>query len=253
MFRTAIVRLPSASITDGLTTSSLGKPDYLRAMEQHSAYVETLKSLGLNVTILPANESFPDSTFIEDTALCTTECAIIMNPGAISRRGEINGMSKVLREYYKKIEEIAMPGTTEAGDIMMVGSHFYIGLSERTNNDGADQLISILNKYKLTGSKVPLKRMLHLKSGLSYLENNNLLISGEFIVNKEFEKFNKIRIGEDESYAANSLWINGKVIVPEGFPVTRRKIEHAGYETIPIDVSEFRKLDGGLSCLSLRF
>jgi dimethylargininase len=253
MFRNAIVRLASRSITDGLTTASLGKPDYRRAMEQHSAYVETLKRLGLNVTTLPANESFPDSVFIEDTALCTTECVIIMNPGAISRRGETNGMSKVLREYYKNIEEIIMPGTIEAGDIMMVGHHFYIGLSGRTNNEGADQLIRILKKYRMTGSKIPLKKMLHLKSGLSYLENNNLLITGEFLDNKEFRKFNRIRVDEEESYAANSLWINGKVIVPEGFPETIRKIEAAGYDTISLDVSEFRKVDGGLSCLSLRF
>jgi len=105
----------------------------------------------------------------------------------------------------------------------------------------------------MTGSKVPLNKMLHLKSGVSYLENNNLLVCGEFIENKVFESFNRIIVEKDESYAANSLWINEYVLVPEGFPKTREKIEKAGYKTITLDVSEFRKVDGGLSCLSLRF
>jgi dimethylargininase len=114
-------------------------------------------------------------------------------------------------------------------------------------------LINILEKYELSASKVFLNKMLHLKSGVSYLENNNILVSGEFIKAKEFKKYNRISIDEEESYAANSLWINGKVLVPEGFPKTRKKIEKAGYDTIALNVSEFRKIDGGLSCLSLRF
>lgn len=253
MFSKAIVRIPCPGITYGLTSSNLGKPEYNTALKQHSKYIELLKFLGLEVKVLPANDNFPDSTFIEDVALCTTECAIIMNPGAVSRRNETAGMRKVLGEFYSNIEEILLPATIEAGDIMMVGTHFYIGLSNRTNEAGADQLIRILGKYNMTGSKVRLEKMLHLKSGLSYLENNNLIVSGEFIDNKVFETFNRIKADENESYAANSLWINGKVIVPSGFPETRRRIEKEGYETIAVDVSEFRKVDGGLSCLSLRF
>ena len=135
----------------------------------------------------------------------------------------------------------------------MAGNHYFIGVSGRTNIEGADQLIKILEKYRMTGSKVHLEKMLHLKSGVSYLGNNNILVSGEFINNKIFEKYNRIIVDEKESYAANSLWINGKVMVPQGFPSTKYKIEKAGYETIVLDVSEFRKVDGGLSCLSLRF
>jgi dimethylargininase len=162
-------------------------------------------------------------------------------------------MHEVLGEFYNSIEEILFPATLEAGDVMMAGSHFFIGISSRTNSGGADQLIKILNKYNLTGSKISLDNMLHLKSGVSYLENNNMLVSGEFIKNKVFKNYHRIAVDEDESYAANSLWINGKVFVPDGFPKTRRKIENAGYETISLNVSEFRKIDGGLSCLSLRF
>ena len=162
-------------------------------------------------------------------------------------------MHDVLENYYRSVEKISLPATLEAGDVMMAGSHFFIGISNRTNSEGADQLIKILEKYKLTGSKVPLKKMLHLKSGVSYLENNNMLVCGEFKNAREFENFNRIPVDDDECYAANSLWINDRVLVPDGFPKTRKKIEMAGYETISLDVSEFRKIDGGLSCLSLRF
>jgi dimethylargininase len=253
LFTNAIVRRPAPSLRNGLTSSDLGKPDYIKALGQHIKYTETLKQLGLNVEVLPENDFYPDSTFIEDVALCTSSFAVITSPGAVSRRGETYNMRQVLSEYFSIIEEISLPGTLESGDIMMAGDHFYIGISQRTNNEGADQMIRILENHGMTGSKVYLGKMLHLKSGTSYLENNTMLISGEFIGKKEFEKYNRIVVSEEESYAANSLWINGKVLVPAGFPGTREKIEEAGYETITIDVSEFRKVDGGLSCLSLRW
>lgn len=253
MFRNAIVLSPSPAIINGLTSSNLGKPVYSLALEQHSKYIETLKQLGLKVRVLPGTDMFPDSTFVEDVAVCTPSCSVITSPGAKSRRGEISGISKVLEEYYSVIEMISLPGTLDAGDVMMVGNHFFIGISSRTNNEGADQLIKILHKYKMTGSKIYINKMLHLKSGVSYLENGNILVCGEFVKIKEFESYNIIKVDEDESYSANSLWINGKVLVPEGFPKTRRKIERSGYETIALNVSEFRKVDGGLSCLSLRF
>jgi dimethylargininase len=253
MFKNAIVRLPAPSIINGLTSSNLGKPDFDITTEQHSKYIDSLRSLGLKIEILPANELYPDSTFIEDVALCTRTFAVVTSPGAESRRGETEGIFQVLSKYYKNIEKITLPGTVESGDIMMVGDHFYLGISKRTNNEGADQLIRILEKNGLSGTKVPLKKMLHLKSGVSYLENDMLLVAGEFKKTEIFKKFKRILVDEEESYAANSLWINGKILTPEGYPKTRKKLEAAGFETIVLDVSEFRKVDGGLSCLSLRF
>lgn len=253
MFKNAIVRLPCPEMINGLTSVYLGKPDYNRALDQHARYVEALQTGGVEVKVLEADRRFPDSVFVEDVALCTPACAIVTNPGAPSRNGEQLLMKPHLENWYSKIESIEWPGTLDAGDVMMVGNHFYIGNSERTNREGADQLIRILEKQGMTGSVVPLKEMLHLKSGLSYLEENRLLISGEFINQPTFDGFQKIEVGPDESYAANSLWINSKVLVPAGFPKTLKKIEQAGYKTIVLDVSEFQKLDGGLSCLSLRF
>jgi dimethylargininase len=240
-------------MVNGITSAVLGKPDFEIALEQHRLYVEALKECGLEVMVLDSDNQYPDSTFVEDVALCTSKFAVVTNPGAPSRKGEIHGMRITLKEFFKNIDEIIYPGTLDAGDVMMAGDNFYIGISERTNNDGAEQLINILKKYNMSGIKVPLNTMLHLKTGLSYLENNNLLISGEFIKNPVFESFTKIIVDDKEAYAANSLWINAKVLVPKGFPETKAKIENSGYTTIELNVSEFQKLDGGLSCLSLRF
>jgi len=240
-------------MVNGITSAVLGKPDYEKALEQHSRYVDALKECGLEVLVLDSDNQYPDSTFVEDVALCTSKFAVVTNPGAPSRNGEKHSMRITLKEFFKNIEEILSPGTLDAGDIMMAGNNYYIGISERTNHEGAEQLIKILQKYNMTGTKVPLNTMLHLKTGLSYLENNNLLIYGEFVNNPLFDSFSKIIVDDKEAYSANSLWINGKVLVPAGFPGTKLKVEKAGYGTIVLDVSEFQKLDGGLSCLSLRF
>jgi len=255
MFNNVIVRTPCRALVEGITTADLGKPNYDLALKQHYKYIETLKKCGVEVTVLEANEEFPDSCFVEDVALCTRKCAIVTRPGALSRRNEIlqKDMQEALEKFFENIEYIKEPGTVEAGDIMMIGDHFYIGLSARTNEEGAKQMISILQKYGLNGSIVPLKEVLHLKTGLSYIENNNLLVAGEFITSPIFKDFNRIIIDENESYSANCIWVNNVVIVPEGYPKTKSAIESAGYKVIEVDTSEYRKIDGGLSCLSLRF
>ncbi len=253
MFKNAIVRTPCKNFINGLTTAGLGQPDYENAITQHKNYITALENCGIKVTVLNADEQFPDSCFVEDVALLTPKCAIITNPGVVSRRGETAAMKEVLHKFYSNIEEIGDQGTVEAGDIMMVGSHFYIGLSKRTNKKGAQQIIDILEKYNLSGSVISLEKVLHLKTGLAYLENNNLVACGEFISKNEFQKYNIIEIDNDESYAANCIWVNNRVLIPKGFPKAKAVIKNVGYQTNEVDISEFQKLDGGLSCLSLRF
>lgn len=253
MFTKAIVRKPCKNMVNGITSAKLGVPNYENALKQHAAYVDALKKCGLQVTVLEANENYPDSVFVEDTALITPKCAILMNPGTESRNGEKTEIEQTLKMFFPELKYIENPGTVDGGDVMMVDNHFYIGLSKRTNKEGANQLIGILKRHELTGSTVALKTVLHLKTGVNYIEKNNMLAFGEFMIKQEFGKFNLIEIPAEEAYAANSLWINGKVLVPKGFPKTLALIKKAGYETIEVDVSEFRKLDGGLSCLSLRF
>lgn len=256
MFKHTIVRKPCRAMVDGITsTPELGKPDYDLACKQHDNYIEALKQCGVDVTVLEADERYPDSCFVEDPALITKKCAIITNPGAASRNGEKDEIVGAVKKFFNDdvIEYIREPGTLEGGDVMMVGDHFYVGRSERTNEEGIRQLTEILEKYGMTCSEVKLDEMLHLKTGVNYLEDNNMLVAGEFVTKSEFEKYNRVEIPMEEAYAANCIWINGKVIVPEGFPRVLEAVKGLGYETILVDTSEYRKLDGGLSCLSLRF
>ena len=253
-FSHIIARTPAKSLIHGLTSANLGKPDYQKALDQHNNYIRALQQCDVDITLLPADERFPDSVFVEDVALCTPHCAIITRPGAESRRNETEIIIDTIERFYpNKVEKITAPGTVEAGDIMMVEDHYYIGLSARTNQEGANQMIAILQKYGLTGSVVTLEKVLHLKTGLAYLENNNLLAAGEFITKPEFQHLNIIEIPEQESYAANCIWVNDRVIMPAGYPITKAKIEALGYQVIELDTSEYRKVDGGVSCMSLRF
>jgi dimethylargininase len=253
MFSKAIVRTPCKNMIHGITTAKLGKPDYHRALDQHQQYIAALQICGLEVTILDADERYPDSTFVEDTALLTPMCAILTNPGAASRKGEISEIKNTIRSFYTNLECIHDPGTLDAGDVMMAGRHYYIGLSGRTNKAGAEQLITLLHTYGMTGSTVVLENVLHLKTGVAYLENNVLVASGEFLKQPQFQKYNILNIDAEERYAANCVWINGRILLPKGYPKATRTIENAGFDILELDVSEFRKLDGGLSCLSLRF
>jgi len=253
LFHTALLRRPCPEMVNGITTASLGTPDFSRALKQHSDYVAILQQLGLDVRILKPEPAYPDSVFLEDVAVCTPAFALITRPGAPARMGETTGMREVLKEFYIDMEEIRPPGTLEGGDVMRTGSHYYVGLSHRTNKEGALQLIAALEKRGMTGSIVPIGELLHLKTGVSCIENNTLLVCESFRDPAAFRSFNRIIVPDREAYAANSLWVNGPVIVPAGFPETAARIREAGYPVIETDVSEFRKLDGGLSCLSLRF
>lgn len=256
MFKNVIVKRPCKAMVEGITSApELGKPDFDLALKQHDDYIEALKKCGVEVTVLEANEAYPDSCFVEDTAVITRKCAIISNPGAASRNGEIQEMIPTIKKFFTddKIEYIKAPGTLDGGDVMMVGDHFYVGRSARTNEEGIKQFIAILEKHGLSGSEVPLEHVLHLKTGVNYIENNNMLVSGEFVEKEEFKKYNHILIPEDEAYAANCIWVNDTVIVPANYPTVLKRVQEAGYKTITVDTSEYRKLDGGLSCLSLRF
>lgn len=252
-FSRAIVRRPCPEMTKGITTARLGVPDYELALKQHGDYVAGLGSCGLKVTVLEADRRYPDSTFVEDVALCTPGMAVVTSPGASARRGEELEMEPVLGRFYEQIERIESPATLDAGDVLMAGNHFYIGISRRTSELGAEQLIGILQKYGLSGEKMEVGPMLHLKTGVAYLENDTLLVAGPLAGHPSFSRFRRLVVPGGEEYAANSVWINGTVLVPDGFPGTCDLLEAAGYPVIKVPASEYQKIDGGLSCLSLRF
>lgn len=255
-FSHVIVRRPCKAMVEGITSGLYpGKPDYELALKEHDDYIEALKQCDVDVTVLEADERYPDSCFVEDPALITRKCAIITNPGAESRNGEKDEIIGAVRKFFSEdqIEYIKAPGTLEGGDVMMVGDHFFVGRSARTNEEGIRQLTEILAKYGMTCSEVKLEEVLHLKTGVNYLEDNNMLVSGEFVEKEDFAKYNKVVIPEEEAYAANCIWVNDTVIVPEGYPAVLKAVQDLGYKTLTVDTSEYRKLDGGLSCLSLRF
>lgn len=253
MFKNTIVKILSESYVNGLTTSDLGRPNLEIALEQHQAYIEALRKCGTKVTVLPGNIQYPDSTFVEDTAVLTPNFAVISNPGAISRNGEIHDMEPVIKSFYETIYYIKAPGTLDGGDILQIEDHFYIGISARTNHDGSEQLKQILEAEGYKGTIIELEQFFHLKTGITYLGNQTIVVAGEFIDHPEFNKYQKIVVPPEEEYAANCIRVNDYVILPAGYPVTKQKINDAGYQTIELEMSEFRKLDGGLSCLSLRF
>lgn len=253
MFTNAIIRRPASTLSYGLTSAALGSPDLTRVNEQHGNYEQALKSCGLDVQVLEADDQYPDSVFVEDPAIVTKQFALITRPRHPSRTGETERIRDALQENFSEIEEIVAPGTLEGGDVMMAGNHFFIGLSHRTNCEGANQAISILKTYGMSGSVISQHELLHLKTGISYLENNIMIAVSELAGHPQFKSYDIIHVSDDERYAANCVWINGSVLIPNGYPQTLQKVRDRGYDTISLEMSEFRKMDGGLSCLSLRY
>ena len=256
MFRHAIVRTPADNFADGLTSAKLGHPDMSVALSQYAAYCRALEGCGLELICLPADLQHPDSTFVEDTAVLTTRSAILARPGAVSRLGEVAGIRETIGRFFSSIHEIVAPGTLDGGDVCEAGSHFFIGISHRTNEEGARQLGRWLAAEGFTSSTVDIRDMgsiLHLKSGIAYLDNNDLVVMEELADREEFSGYNLIRVRVEESYACNCVLVNGRVLMPAGFPRLEEDLTRRRYEPLPLEMSEFRKMDGGLSCLSLRF
>lgn len=252
MFTRAICRTPGADFARGITTAGLGKPDFETMLVQHRAYVEALRSLGLEVEVLESLSGFPDAHFVEDVAIVTPEVAIVARPGAPARRGEAAAMSPAL-ERHRPIARIVAPGTIDGGDVLIVERHVLVGLSARTNEHGAAQLSRILEPFGYRTTPVQVAAGLHFKSSVNSLGGNVLLVTAGFAGRDELAAYRKIVVTSEESYAANSLWVNGTVLHPRGFPKTRAQLDALKLPVLELDTSEARKMDGGLTCLSLRF
>ena len=252
----AIVRRPGKNFGEGLTSAGLGAPDYFRAIEQHKAYCSALERCSLALTVLEPDLSHPDSTFVEDTAVATEQLAVLTRPGAPSRVEEVASMKSVLASFYSTLHFIREPGTLDGGDICQADNHFFIGISNRTNAVGAEQLSDLLASFNYSTSLVDIRRVegiLHLKSGLAYLGDNRLVVIDSLAAHQEFCDYDLVRVTPAEKYAANCVRVNGYVLIAAGYPVLERSLRALGYETLPLEMSEFQKMDGGLSCLSLRF
>lgn len=254
----AIVRLPSPNFSDGLTTAELGAPIYEVALKQHAAYCSALEQCELKVTYLGPDPAYPDSTFVEDAAVLTESGAMLTRPGAPSRLGEVQSIGELIRNLLpaSNIQTIQAPATIDGGDVCEAGNHFFIGISQRTNQAGAEQLAAWLAACGLTSSFMDIRQestLLHLKSGLAYLGDNRLVVTDALAHCAEFAGYEHIRVIPDEEYGANCVRINDYVLIPAGCVKLAEDLKRLGYQTIALGMSEFQKMDGGLSCLSLRF
>ena len=253
-FTRAITRLPASSIVHGLRAEDLGNPDHDQMLKDHAHYVMTLKETGASVIELPALDAYPDSIFVEDVALCLPEAAILMRPGAPSRLGEVSEMAPVLRDIYEQVREIEGPGFIEGGDILVTAKEILVGLSSRTDKAGVAELAEIVGHwdYKLHQVATP-PGVLHFKTDCSLLDAETILCTRRLDATGCFAGYRVIHTADGEEAAANSIRFNQLVMMPGGFPRTRDLLLSEGYDLREINNSECARLDGGMSCLSLRF
>ena len=255
-FTRAIVRPPAATFAAGITTSGLGPPDLALALEQHEAYCRTLERLGLSLVRLAPDAAFPDSTFVEDAAIVTARGAMLTRPGAPSRAGEVTALGAALGRWFPELGAITAPGTVDGGDVCEAGSHFFIGLSARTNREGAAQLADWLQTHGFGSSVIDIRRvpgLLHLKTGLSWLGGRRLLATDGFAGHEAFGGWEVVRVPAGEEYAANCVRVNDVLLIAQACPATAALLSGLGHEIAALEMSEYRKMDGGLSCLSVRW
>lgn len=253
-FSYAITRAPGISIADGLRAVDAGAPDLDRFKAHHESYVKALKSTGAKVTVLEPLEEFPDAVFVEDTALCLAEGAIVMRPGAPSRLGEAAAMAPVLREFYGEVLEIKGPGFIEGGDILTTEREILVGRSARTDAAGIEELRGLVARwgYRVREVETP-EGVLHFKTDCSLLDEETILSTERLAKSGCFDGYRVLLTGDGEEAAANAIRFNDLVLMPAGFPKTAERLARAGYEIREVGNTEAAKLDGGMSCLSLRF
>lgn len=254
-FTHAITRRPAGSIIRGLRAVDTGTPDLALMQEHHAAYIATLRETGATVIELPSLDAYPDSVFVEDTALCLPQGAVVMRPGAPSRLGEAAEMAPHLRALYSQV--VAITGADsfiEGGDILVTEREILVGRSARTNAAGIAELTRLVAPWGHTVREVHTPPgVLHFKTDCSLLDGDTVLSTKRLSASGCFAGYKVIDVAEGEEAAANTIRFNDLVLMPAGFPKTRDAIATAGFTTREIGNTECAKLDGGMSCLSLRF
>jgi len=253
-FTDALCRLPSTSIIDGLRAVDTGTPDLDIFAKDHADYVAALRSTGADVRVLPANATYPDSVFIEDAALLFQEGAIVTRPGAPSRLGEAADLAPVLEDYYSDIRWIKGPGFLEGGDVLVCESEILVGQSARTDAAGIAELQELVADwgYKVREVQTP-PGVLHFKTDCSLMDEETVLATERLSASGCFDGYRVLHTAPGEEAAANAFRFNDIVLMPAGFPGTAEVLAKAGLDVRPIGNTEAAKLDGGMSCLSLRF
>ncbi len=254
-FTHAITRLPADSVANGLSSANCGSPDPALTRAQFQNYTSILLQLGLCVTTLPPQADYPDAHFVEDTAVLMPELAVITNPGAPTRRGEVKSIAPLISRFRHTVrmsdqdENAHMDG----GDVLMVDKQFFVGLTSRTNEAGLRVFTRAVEEYGYSVAAIEVNAGLHLKSIVNYVGRNTLILSQDSVDHPAFKNYQHIVLARDEEYAGNTLWINDTLVTPSGYPDTLAKLQRLGLPIVEADTSEIRKMDGGLTCLSLRF
>lgn len=220
------------------------------AAAQHEAYRKALESLGCQVLALPAEDALPDAVFVEDVAVVLDEVAILTRPGAESRRAEVASAAEVLARH-RPLRALEAPGTLDGGDVLRVGRSLYVGQSARSNPVGIAQLRAHVAEFGYAVHSVPIRGCLHLKSAVSQVAEDTLLVQPAWVDPTAFAGFRLIEVAPDEEHAANALWLGSGVVYPACFPRTQRRLEDAGISVTPVDVSELQKAEGAVTCCSL--
>ena len=247
----AITREVSRAIEDcELTYLDRTPIDVVRARAQHEQYREALRGLGLDVISLPEQPDLPDSVFVEDTAIVLEEVAVLTNPGASSRKPEVDSVAAALASH-RQLLRITPPATLDGGDVLTVGKMIYIGLTLRSNAAAVEQLRQLLNPYGYVVMGMPVTNCLHLKTGITQVAEKTLLINPDFIDKKYFPGYDFIEVDPSEPHAGNALLIDGTIVFPAAFPKTRERLMRLGRPIVTVEADELAKAEGGVTCCSL--
>lgn len=250
-FNHALVRAPSPSVVEGLRAVDVGPPDFEGVIREHDAYLRALEEAGVSVEVLEPLDAYPDSVFVEDTALVFTGAAIVLRPGAPTRRGEAREILPVLERRFARVLRLD-EGFVDGGDILATARRIFIGQSARTTPEGARALVALLAEIGLQGTPVATPSgVLHLKSECSLLDEETVLSTARLAA--LFEGFRVVTVPRGEEGAANAVRVNDHVLISDAYPRTAELLAQSDYEIVPLPTREIAKIDAGLSCLSLRW
>ncbi len=247
----AVTRAVSPTLAECELTHLPRDPiDVAKAVAEHACYEEALRSLGATVVHAPPEPTLPDAVFVEDTALALDEVAVITRPGAASRRSETESMARVLGAY-KPLVRIESPGTLDGGDVLRLGRRLYVGLSSRTNRDGLAQLEKLLDEWAYEVIPVSLSGCLHLKSAVTEVGEDLLLINDRWVAAECFGAVDMVTVAPAEPDGANALRIGAAVIYPTHHPQTAERLDRAGVRVVSVPCGELAKAEGGVTCCSV--
>ena len=249
----AVTRAVSPTLADCELTHRPRDPiDVANAVAEHALYEQALRSLGATVIRAPAEPALPDAVFVEDAAIVLDEVAVITRPGAPSRRPETESLAKVLGKY-RPLSQIQQPGTLDGGDVLRVGRTLYVGLSSRSNREAIAELETLLGEWDYEVSPVPLNGCLHLKSAVTQVGENLLLMNERMVSPACFGPMNRVTVDPQEPDSANALWIGGAVVYPAHYPRTAERLDRAGVRVVEVPATEVAKAEGGVTCCSVVF